>query len=216
MLTSTLAHVVHFSVPVGDSVKEALRQLLRQLPASANMEVAVVTVATDDEATLQGVLDKLAASLPGSTRVIGWSTGTGQGALSASDSKAGAAFVPFGAKGGIQITLASVSAVSLAASPTMGEMGRSSGHLIPPCLSAVVCVQVEFFPFFTSESQLRSWGVSPVAGLWEKLIGLGLNQAYKDAPLFFMFGRVKDQSTVDLALTGIDAVYSGTAKVRSM
>lgn len=112
MLTSTLAHVVHFSVPVGDSVKEALRQLLRQLPASANMEVAVVTVATDDEATLQGVLDKLAASLPGSTRVIGWSTGTGQGALSASDTKAGAAFVPFGDKGGIQITLASVSAVS--------------------------------------------------------------------------------------------------------
>lgn len=79
-----------------------------------------------------------------------------------------------------------------------------------------VCVQVEFFPFFTSESQLRSWGVSPVAGLWEKLIGLGLNQAYKDAPLFFMFGRVKDQSTVDLALAGIDAVYSGTAKVRSI
>lgn len=77
-------------------------------------------------------------------------------------------------------------------------------------------MQVEFFPFFTSESQLRSWGVSPVAGLWEKLIGLGLNQAYKDAPLFFMFGRVKDQSTVDLALAGIDAVYSGTAKVRSM
>lgn len=74
--------------------------------------------------------------------------------------------------------------------------------------------QVNFFPFFVSEEQVQSWGVEPMAGLWEKLIGLGLNAAYKDPPVFFMFGRTADPFTVDLAVGGIDAVYPGTAKVR--
>lgn len=96
--------------PVEGHVKQALKQALSQMPASAQLDMAVVSVSTDSEAVLQSVLQQLSTGLPGSTRVLGWATPTG-GALSSDTEQAGAFNVPFGPAGGMQITLASLSAV---------------------------------------------------------------------------------------------------------
>jgi len=53
----------------------------------------------------------------------------------------------------------------------------------------------------------------PEDSFWENKVGLGLNAAFQDPPVFFLLGKVQETSDVTSALAGIDSKYPGTAKV---
>jgi len=73
---------------------------------------------------------------------------------------------------------------------------------------------VDFKNFFLSESALSALKTQvPDESFWENRVGLGLNAAFKDPPVFLLLGKAKDRSDVDNALAGIDSKYPGTAKV---
>ncbi len=186
------------------AVDAALQRALAQLPACASLDLAVVTVRSGDAQEVDAVLAHLAKVLPGETSVVGWA-GPGVGA---------------------------------AAAPTadgmgVGVVGAESG-------GAVVSITLLFLPavkgkgFFVGEDELRAWQAQaeetkPVGALnpdeedapvrfmgdkkWEQRVGVTVNEAYKDPPVFLLLGNLGDAALAHVALQGLDVTYPGTAKV---
>jgi len=94
-------------------VDQAVHKALRQLPACATVDLAIVTVSTDaDPNTLEEeVVEALIGLLPKTTRWVGWVGSFGDGIASSID-KSVMERVSFAQSGGISITLGSLPAVS--------------------------------------------------------------------------------------------------------
>jgi small ligand-binding sensory domain FIST len=193
-LGTAAAGVTAETPSVEAAVDAALRHALSQLPACASLDLAVVALHTEDAQEIDAALGHLATVLPGETRVVGWAgpgVGVGVGVGVGQDGPA------------VSITLASLPAVK----------GKA---------------------FFVGEDELRAWraqaGEAESAGptnpededapirfvgdkKWELRVGVTVNEAYKDPPVFLLFGNLREPALAQVALQGLDVTYPGTAKV---
>ena len=79
----------------------------------------------------------------------------------------------------------------------------------------MVVPQVDLKNFYLSESAMSALRTQvPEDSFWESKVGLGLNAAFKDPPVFLLLGKADEPSDVANTLAGIDQKYPGTAKVR--
>jgi len=99
---------------VKNTVDRAVHKALRQLPACATVDLAIVTVSTesDPEALEEEVVEALVSLLPKTTRFVGWVGSLGDGIASSID-KPVMERICFANTGGISITLGSLPAVSM-------------------------------------------------------------------------------------------------------
>jgi hypothetical protein len=74
--------------------------------------------------------------------------------------------------------------------------------------------QVGFRSFTVTGDMLQQRGAWD-EDYWERVVGVGLNEAFKDPPVFLLFGRSDSAASAQRALEGIDSKYPGTAKVGS-
>ena len=185
------------------AVDEALRQALQQLPACASLDLAVVAVGTEEERDTDAVLAHLAKLLPGETRVVGW---------------AGPDAGP--------------SAAPTADGMDVGVVSSAGGTVVSITLASLPAVKGK--GFFVSEDELCAWAAQagdvkplgpvnpededgPVRFLgdkkWELRVDVTVNEAYKDPPVFLLFGNLREAALAHVAIQGLDVTYPGTAKI---
>jgi hypothetical protein len=115
---------------VASGVRSAIKDALKQMPASATLDLALVSVRTEDEAAADAALEELAQALPGHMAIVGWAGPVGGKALAPVVRPPGGVEVrELAAHGGISITLASLPSVSGGHGHT-GPLGLGSACVV--------------------------------------------------------------------------------------
>jgi indole-3-glycerol phosphate synthase len=203
------------------AVDEALQQALYQLPACASLDLAIVAVHSSDAEEVDAILAHLALALPASTRVVGWA-GTSLGeAVAPSLDGLGATVVGGGSTPTVSITLASIPSVSgrgFFVSEDELRLWKAQGAT--EMSSSRISMQGQQEDDEEMADYKRELAAAAAATgylgpdkKWEHRAGVTLNEAYKDPPVFLLFGNLEDASLAQVALQGLDCTYPGTARI---
>jgi len=203
------------------AVDEALQQALYQLPACASLDLAIVALHSSDAEEIDAVLAHLALALPGSTRVVGWAGASLGEAVAPSLDGLGATVVGGGRTPTVSITLASIPSVSgrgFFVSEDELRLWKAQGAT--EMSSSRISMQGQQEDDEEMADYKRELAAAAAATgylgpdkKWEDRAGVTLNEAYKDPPVFLLFGNLEDASLAQVALQGLDCTYPGTARI---
>ncbi len=199
------------------AVDAALQQALQQLPACASLDLALVAIHSSDAAVVDAVLAHLAQVLPGATRVVGWAGASLGEAVAPSVDGLGATVVGGGSTPTVSITLASLPSVAgRGFFITEDELRAWKAQGATETSSSRVAVLQDDDDEEIVKAAAGSGGGGGYLGpdkKWEHRVGVTLNEAYKDPPVFLLFGNLQDMSLAHVAMQGLDCTYPGTARI---